>query len=77
MNRRNYPLNALRAFESAARHLSFVAAAEELSVTPTAISHQIKKLEEYLAYPCFDGGREALFWLRPVSCWRRSFIPYF
>lgn len=53
MNRRNYPLNALRAFESAARHLSFVAAAEELSVTPTAISHQIKKLEEYLGVSLF------------------------
>ncbi|MFL6607466.1 MAG: LysR family transcriptional regulator, partial [Pseudomonas sp.] len=36
------PLNALRAFESAARLLSFKAAAEELSVTPTAISHQIR-----------------------------------
>jgi len=53
MNRRNYPLNALRAFESAARHLSFVAAAEELSVTPAAISHQIKKLEEYLGVSLF------------------------
>jgi LysR family glycine cleavage system transcriptional activator len=53
MNRRNYPLNALRAFESAARHLSFVAAAEELSVTPAAVSHQIKKLEEYLGVSLF------------------------
>jgi len=52
-DRRNYPLNALRAFESAARHLSFVAAAEELSVTPAAISHQIKKLEEYLGVSLF------------------------
>lgn len=40
------PLNALRAFEAAARHLSFKAAAEELHVTPTAISHQIRLLEE-------------------------------
>lgn len=39
------PLNALRAFEAAARHLSFKAAAEELGVTPTAISHQIRELE--------------------------------
>ena len=53
MNRRNYPLNALRAFESAARHLSFVAAAEELSVTPAAVSHQIKKLDEYLGVSLF------------------------
>ncbi len=40
------PLGALRAFEAAARHLSFKAAAEELGVTPTAISHQIRQLEE-------------------------------
>lgn len=53
MSRKNHPLNALRAFESAARHLSFVAAAEELSVTPAAISHQIKKLEDYLGVPLF------------------------
>ena len=39
-------LNALRAFEAAARHLSFKNAALELSVTPTAVSHQIKLLEE-------------------------------
>lgn len=40
------PLLSLRAFEAAARHLSFQAAAAELGVTPTAISHQIRKLEE-------------------------------
>lgn len=50
---KNYPLNALRAFEAAARHLSFVAAADELSVTPAAVSHQIKKLEDYLGRPLF------------------------
>ena len=48
MTRRIYPLNSLRAFEASARHLSFVKAAEELCVTPAAISHQVKKLEEYL-----------------------------
>ncbi|MGI9324847.1 MAG: transcriptional regulator GcvA [Pseudomonadales bacterium] len=53
MSRRIYPLNALRAFEASARHLSFVKAAEELSVTPAAISHQAKKLEEYLGLPLF------------------------
>ena len=53
MHRKNYPLNALRAFEASARNLSFAAAAEELSVTPAAISHQIKKLEEYLGVPLF------------------------
>jgi LysR family glycine cleavage system transcriptional activator len=40
------PLNALRAFEAAARHLSFKDAGAELSVTPTAISHQIRGLED-------------------------------
>ena len=39
------PLKALRAFEAAARHLSFKAAADELGLTPTAISHQIRLLE--------------------------------
>ncbi|MEO0802099.1 MAG: transcriptional regulator GcvA [Cyanobacteria bacterium J06642_2] len=47
------PLNALRAFEAAARHMSFQRAAEELDVTPTAISHQVKRLEENLGIPLF------------------------
>ena len=47
------PLNALRAFETAARHLSFKLAGEELSVTPTAISHQIRSLESYLGFHLF------------------------
>ena len=47
------PLNALRAFESAARHLSFVRAADELHVTPAAISHQVKQLEDSLGVPLF------------------------
>lgn len=53
MSRRLYPLNALRAYEASARHLSFVKACEELSVTPAAVSHQVKKLEEYLGLPLF------------------------
>lgn len=47
------PLNGLRAFESAARHLSFSKAAEELHVTPAAISHQIKSLEDLLGFSLF------------------------
>jgi len=47
------PLNALRAFEVAARHLSFKNAARELCVTPTAISHQIKMLEDFLELALF------------------------
>ena len=47
------PLTALRAFEAAARHLSFRDAAGELSVTPAALSFQIKALEEHLGAPLF------------------------
>ena len=56
------PLNALRAFEAAARHLSFTRAAAELCVTPTAVSHQIRSLEEFLETPLFrrKGGKLAL-----------------
>lgn len=53
MSRRLYPLNSLRAFEASARHLSFVKAADELFVTPAAVSHQVKKLEEYLGLQLF------------------------
>jgi len=70
MIRRLPSLNAIRAFESAGRHLSFTKAAEELNVTPTAISHQIKALEDALGVPLFirltrslrltDAGKEAL-----------------
>jgi LysR family transcriptional regulator, glycine cleavage system transcriptional activator len=47
------PLNALRVFEAAARHLSFKEAAAELSITQAAVSHQIKSLEEYLGVELF------------------------
>ena len=47
------PLNALRSFEAAARQLSFSKAAEELYVTPAAVSHQIKALEEWLGVNLF------------------------
>lgn len=47
------PLNALRTFEAAARHLSFTRAAEELHVTQAAVSHQIKGLEDWLGIPLF------------------------
>ncbi|MCX7319768.1 MAG: LysR family transcriptional regulator, partial [Hyphomicrobiales bacterium] len=46
-------LNGLRAFEAAARHLSFTQAAVELNVTQTAISHQIKRLEDELGVKLF------------------------
>ena len=47
------PLNALRVFEAAARHLSFKSAAVELSITQAAVSHQVKSLEEYLGVELF------------------------
>lgn len=47
------PLNALRAFEAAGRHLSLSRAAEELHVTPAAVSHQVKALEEVLGQKLF------------------------
>src|SRR6185503_496468 len=47
------PLNALRVFEAAARHLSFTRAAVELSVTQAAVSHQVKALETHLGFPLF------------------------
>lgn len=69
-NREIVPLNALRAFEAAGRRLSFVAAAEELFVTPAAISHHIKALEILVGTPLFirhhraieltDAGRDLL-----------------
>jgi LysR family glycine cleavage system transcriptional activator len=50
------PLNALRAFEAAARHLSLTRAAVELNVTPGALSHQIRGLEDHLGLKLFDRG---------------------
>lgn len=47
------PLNAIRAFESVARHVSFTLAAQELHVTPAAVSHQVKLLETFLGLPLF------------------------
>ena len=51
--RRLPPLNALRAFEAAARHMNFSRAADELSVTPGAVSQQIQNLEDYIGGPLF------------------------
>ena len=53
MARRLPPLNALRAFEAGARHLSFTRASEELYVTQAAVSHQVKTLEEALGVKLF------------------------
>ena len=52
-NRKLPPLTSLRAFEAAARLTGFNAAADELNVTPSAISHQIKSLEQWLGAALF------------------------
>ena len=59
-NGRFPPLNALRAFEAAARHSSFKLAAKELHVTPGAVSHQVKLLEEHLGVALFRRLTRAL-----------------
>ncbi|BCL70749.1 Glycine cleavage system transcriptional activator [Vibrio nigripulchritudo MADA3029] len=60
MSRRLPPLNSLRVFEAAARHLSFTRAAEELFVTQAAVSHQIKTLEDYLGLKLFRRRNRSL-----------------
>jgi LysR family glycine cleavage system transcriptional activator len=60
MARKLPPLNALRAFEAAARHLSFTRAADELFVTQAAVSHQVKTLEEHLGIKLFRRLNRAL-----------------
>jgi LysR family glycine cleavage system transcriptional activator len=64
-------LNGLRAFEAAARHLSFTLAASELNVTQTAISHQIRRLEEELGIRLFIRKNRALA-LTPQA---RDYLP--
>src|SRR5438093_5691183 len=64
-------LNGLRAFEAAARHLSFTLAAAELNVTQTAISHQIRRLEEELGIRLFIRRNRALA-LTPEA---RDYLP--
>ncbi|MFM8799112.1 MAG: transcriptional regulator GcvA [Tagaea sp.] len=60
MARRLPPLNSLRAFETVARHLSVTKAADELSVTPAAVSHQIKTIEEHLGLDLFHRTKGVL-----------------
>lgn len=54
------PLNTLRLFEAAGRHLSFKLAAEELNITPSAVSHGIQTLEEWLGAPLFARNNRSL-----------------
>ena len=64
-------LNGLRAFEAAARHLSFTRAAAELNVTQTAISHQIRRLEDQLGLRLFERRNRALALTREAE----SYLP--
>jgi LysR family glycine cleavage system transcriptional activator len=64
-------LNGLRAFEAAARHLSFTQAASELNVTQTAISHQIRRLEEELGLRLFIRKNRAL----ALTAQARDYLP--
>ena len=60
MSQRLPPLNSLRAFEAAARHLSFARGADELNVTAAALSHQIKTLESFLDIKLFERKTRAV-----------------
>jgi LysR family glycine cleavage system transcriptional activator len=67
------PLNALKAFEASARHESFAKAADELGVTPAAVSHQVKGLEEWLGAQLFTRHAQGL----RLTASARSVIPAF
>jgi LysR family transcriptional regulator, glycine cleavage system transcriptional activator len=66
------PFTGLRAFEAAARYLSFSQAAEELNVTQSAVSHQIKSLEEFLGVRLFERIHNSL----KLSNEGRAYLPY-
>ncbi|WP_233855584.1 LysR family transcriptional regulator [Paraburkholderia sp. HD33-4] len=63
------PLNALKTFESAARHLSFRRAAQELHVTPAAVSHQVNALEAFLGVLLFERTKKGLVLTQAGRLW--------
>ena len=69
MSRRLPPLNWLRTFETAGRHLSFTRAAEELNVTQAAVSQQVKALEMRLGIPLFRRVHNRLFLTYAGQVW--------
>ena len=71
------PLTALRAFEAAARHLSFTRAAAELCVTQTAVSHQVKLLEGHLGTVLFRRLPRRIALTRDGAAWARELEPVF
>ena len=72
MRRSLPPLNALRAFEAAARHMSFTRAADELAVTPAAVSQQVRLLEDFLGQPLFRRRNRSLL----LTDAAQSCLPY-
>lgn len=66
------PLNSLRAFEAAARHLSVTLAAEELYVTPGAVSRKIRQLEDFVGTPLFLRGHQQIALTRHGSEYFKS-----
>jgi LysR family transcriptional regulator, glycine cleavage system transcriptional activator len=66
------PLNALRAFECAARHLSIKLAADELHVTPGAVSRHVKGLEDALGLPLFERGHREIKLTRHGADYQRA-----
>lgn len=77
MSRRLPPLNALRTFEVAARHLSFTDAARELFVTQAAVSHQIKALEQFLGIRLFRRAHRRLLLTEAGQQYFRELRPLF
>ena len=71
------PLHALMCFESAARHMSVKRAAEELCVTPSAVSQQVSKLEEMLHSRLFIRGARALELTTEGRIYLRAIRPAF
>ncbi len=79
MTRRDFlpPLNPARAFEAAGRLLSISRAADELSVTPAAVSRQVRTLEAYLGTPLFDRVRGTLVLTPAGARYLSELIPLF
>ena len=69
------PLNALKAFESAARNLSFTKAATELFITQGAVSKQIKILEDYLGFSLFKRVHQGLVLTKKAEEYYKNIYP--
>ena len=72
MPRRLPPLNSLKSFEAAGRLLSFTRAANELSVTQAAVSHQIKVIEDFLGLSLCHTGRQYAPYRTGPARWTRD-----